>query len=381
MVKICQSKKVLILYRFLPQYRKEFYQLLKDKLSKSNIELDLIYGNGSEADRKKEDLIDLPWGTFKPNTVVKILGQELYWQPVLKDINNYDLIIVEQASKLLVNYYLQLRQIFNKSKLGIWGHGRSFKATKQNFVGELLKRYTIKCATWWFAYTDITKDVVVSTGFPKDRVTVVQNAIDTKKLREQLLSISDRKRKEIRKKYGIESNNSCIYCGSLYKEKKIDFLIESAQIIRKNLPDFELVIIGSGEESKLVKTYAEKFSWIKYLGSLFGQEKVDLFSICRLQLMPGLVGLAILDSFTLGVPIVTTDIPIHSPEIFYLKNGVNGVKTNYNIYEYAHTVISLLEDSNRLISIRQNALVDSHEITVENMVKKFYEGIIASLEI
>ena len=37
------------------------------------------------------------------------------------------------------------------------------------------------------------------------------------------------------------------------------------------------------------------------------------------------VGLGILDSFALGIPMVTTDCKIHSPEIAYLKSGRNGL--------------------------------------------------------
>jgi L-malate glycosyltransferase len=39
------------------------------------------------------------------------------------------------------------------------------------------------------------------------------------------------------------------------------------------------------------------------------------------MLMPGLVGLAVLDAFADGIPRVTTVIEYHSPEIEYLVPG------------------------------------------------------------
>ena len=43
-------------------------------------------------------------------------------------------------------------------------------------------------------------------------------------------------------------------------------------------------------------------------------------------LLPGAVGLGVLDSFAFDVPLVTVDLPYHGPEIDYVRDGENGVK-------------------------------------------------------
>ena len=84
-----------------------------------------------------------------------------------------------------------------------------------------------------------------------------------------------------------------------------------------------------------------------YRGPVFGDETAaDLLRQSTLLLMPGLVGLAVVDSFATGCPLVTVDLPFHSPEIEYLENGVNGVclPAGTTPTAYAEAVVELLGD-------------------------------------
>jgi len=98
--------------------------------------------------------------------------------------------------------------------------------------------------------------------------------------------------------------------------------------------------------------------------------------------MPGLVGLVVVDSFALGVPMVTTDYPFHSPEIDYLKNDENGLIVNcgQSAEVYAAAVARLLQDPARLERLRQGALASAPQYTIENMVANFAEGVVRALE-
>ena len=71
--------------------------------------------------------------------------------------------------------------------------------------------------------------------------------------------------------------------------------------------------------------------------------------------MPGLVGLAVVDSFAAGCPLVTVDLDLHSPEIEYLRDGVNGVclPGGTGPAAYAEAVADLLDDPARLEVLRE----------------------------
>jgi glycosyltransferase involved in cell wall biosynthesis len=373
------SQYVLIVYKFLPQYRKPFFELLKKRLKEHGVELSLIYGDGGTEDRKKKDLVEIDWAEFVPNKIFTCYGRDLYWQPVLQQVHKHDLVIVEQASKLLVNYYLQLRHILKIGKFAFWGHGRNFQAKPEDWLAEQLKtRYSIY-TDWWFVYNETSKKVVSSLGFSEQKITILQNSTDTRALKQYLDALTEQSRQLVRQKYGIFSQNTCVFCGGMYKDKKLQFLLDAAHKIKEAIPDFELVFIGAGPEQNKIESEAQKYTWIHYLGPKFEQEKVELFSICKLYLMPGLVGLGIIDSFCLGVPLITTDIPIHSPEIEYLINNENGVMTNYNICAYAETVIRLLRETNLYNDLKNGALASGELYSVENMVDNFVQGVLSVL--
>src|SRR5690606_14728374 len=101
-------KKVLIIYRFLPQYRVDFYNGLRDNLRKSNIELSLVYGRLNNANSSKGDEVSIEWAKYRDSRKFNIGGIEFLWQPCLDEVKKSDMVIVEQANILLLNYYLML---------------------------------------------------------------------------------------------------------------------------------------------------------------------------------------------------------------------------------------------------------------------------------
>ncbi len=372
-------KKVTIIYKFLPQWRVDFFNLLKSSLLNDNIELNLIYGKLNGKDTAKKDEVKIAWGKYVPNYVFKIGGIELYWQPVLKEIKNSDLIIAEQANKLLVNYYLMVSRKFNKTKFALWGHGLNLQDNPKSMANKFKINYSNQC-DWWFAYTKNVKERISKIGFPDDKITIVQNSIDTKYLTDTYNQIEFNELNQIKKEYGIGEGPIGIYCGGMYKEKRLDFLLEACKNIKKKIPGFEMIFIGAGPEDFKIKKEASELKWLHCLGTKFNKEKVPFFKMSDVFLMPGLVGLAILDTFSMETPIVTTNYPYHSPEIEYLSNGVNGVMTDNSVEAYSKSVVEILENPFVLDNIKRECKKSSAEYTVEKMVCNFKNGIMKCLE-
>ena len=172
-----------------------------------------------------------------------------------------------------------------------------------------------------------------------------------------------------------------MYVGGLYDHKRIDFLIDSAKEVQRYAPDFILIVVGSGVDRHRVEAAASRHSWIRYLGPLFGTEKVEILRLGRVFMMPGLVGLAILDCAAAGLPIVTTAYPYHSPEIAYLEPGRNGliIEDWQNPVAYARGVISVLQDDAFRAQLAQGAAEIAAVNTMERMVQCFCDGIFAAL--
>jgi glycosyltransferase involved in cell wall biosynthesis len=96
-------------------------------------------------------------------------------------------------------------------------------------------------------------------------------------------------------------------------------------------------------------------------------------------MLPGLVGLAILDSFSFNCPVVTTEYEYHSPEIEYLENGENGIITKNNLNSYINAVDQLINNREKLNYLKKNCKESALNYTVENMVKNFAAGIANAL--
>ncbi|WP_020532280.1 glycosyltransferase family 4 protein [Flexithrix dorotheae] len=369
-------KKVAIIQKSLPHYRIDFLNKLREELKKNEVELKLIYGKPKN-DIKKDE-VDLDWAILISNKTFEFQNKELIWQPCLPHIEDQDLVIVEQANKLVLNYLLISKRLFSKQKFAYWGHGRNMQANQDGFRNKFKNIFINRC-DWWFAYTKGVKKYLSEMGFPSQKITAVQNAINTQSLIKDFESIENEEINELKEKLEITSENVGIYCGGIYEEKRIPFLIEAIDQIKERIPDFVMLVIGAGTDAHLIEKAAQERSWLKYLGPKFGREKVLYFKLSKLFLMPGLVGLAVIDSFALQTPMATTDYPYHSPEIEYLENGVNGVVSGNSVGEYVEAVVEILTDDTKYEKLVNGCLESKSVYTSDKMASNFADGIIQCL--
>ena len=375
--------QVSVVYRHIPQYRKEFYELLRADLDAASIDLKLVYGQPVGEDATKADAVRLPWATEIRNRTVDIGGKQVVWQPAWQEVRGSDLVIVEQASKLPLNFLLLAAQRFGGPRVGLWGHGTNMQADGRTLTrtAELAKRRTMRAAHWFFAYTDGVAEKVRRIGFPNDRITVMQNTLDTETLRRCYLEATDAEVAHVRARYGIVGTHVGLYLGALYRGKRLDFLVESALHTRELVRDFELVIAGTGPEADTVQEAARRHPWIHAVGPVFGREKAVFGRLADVMLIPDLVGLAVLDAFALETPLVTTAAAFdRSPEVEYLQHGVNGlVVAGLSPQDYGTAVTDLLHERGRLDALREGCRVSSSRYTVHEMVSRCAGGIAAAL--
>ena len=234
------------------------------------------------------------------NRYIRILGRTVIWQPCLKSLRSCDLVVVEQASKLLVNYPLLAWRRFGGPHVAWWGHGVNLDSGSASRLGEDVKRRLARRADWWFCYTEGTARLVEGFGVPRDRMTVVQNAIDTQEIRRYRSEMSDEQLAATRAELGIGDGPVGVYVGSLYTSKRIPYLIEASDQIRGKLPGFHLIVIGDGPDRPFLEGAASTRPWVHVLGMRTGAEMVRYAALGSVILNPGLVGLSVLDAFAAG---------------------------------------------------------------------------------
>ena len=171
--------KVLIAVRLQVQYRVDFYNKLKESLNEKDIELHLIHGKSKKGANSKYHEKDIAWAEIRQNRTLRIANKEITWQPIAKNLSYYDLVIVEYANRNLVNYYLMIVRRITSLKLGFWGHVNNPFLRKKD-IRNLIRESYLKQCDWWFAYTETEKNKINDAGYPSEKITAVQNAIDTK---------------------------------------------------------------------------------------------------------------------------------------------------------------------------------------------------------
>lgn len=368
------NRTVVIVQRRLTHYRVELFELMRERLAKVNITLRVLVGEPAADELVKRDSGKLEWSEKLPTYYIG----SLCWQPFKHAVKDADLVIITQENKLLYN--LLALSVFRPKRLAFWGHGRNMQSARVRGLKEKFKRWLTTKVDWWFAYTSITKAVVVDAGFQSEKITVLDNAVDAGALRVLISGFKDADKVNISRRLDVVPGCVGVFIGSLYKDKRLDFLIEAAVIVRECIPSFSLLIVGDGPEFDAVKKAAKDRTWIKVLGTCYSHEKAEVLAVADVILNPGLVGLGILDSFAAGVPMVTTDCGIHSPEISYLRDSENGLITANSVADFANAVVGLLTSPEVMQCLRRGAQADADIYTVERMTDNFCGGIVTCLD-
>jgi len=363
--------RVSILYKHLPHYRIEFFNGLRSALAQKGVDLNLLYGKNSSVPRRDE--CDLDWARPVPNRFCGFGNWSVCWQDVPEDIYESDLIVLMQENKIVSNHVLLAKARAKRRKVAFWDHGLNLKAPR-NSVGNTIRKMYTASVFWWFAYTEGVKRLLYSMGFPSDRITVVQNAIDTRFLREQAAQVSEDELSRLRASLGISEGPIGLFCGGMYKEKRLPFLLAACKEIRNSVLGFEMVFIGAGPDSHLISDAARRCDWVHYVGPKFRSDVVPYMKLADVFLTP-LVGLGILDAFALQKPFITTSYPCHGPEIEYLINGDNGLMTDNSVEAFAAAVVEILSSDYLRRRIQVGCQKAAMTYTIEHMVQNYVQGI------
>jgi len=365
----------------MTEYRIPMFDALRMHLYENDIFLQVVYGGPTKYESIREDDGNLTWGIQVRNCNINIGKSKVVLQKIPHQLLlEQDLIIIPHENMLLMNYILLLnRMYYGKSKLAFWGHGTNFQVIKKNSIREIFKAWTTRQVDWWFAYTSLSVNKVIRNGFPSQRITCLNNTVDINSLQKWRSCITDEEKCTLLKRLNLKGSRLAIFLGGLYKEKRLDFLFCVADELRRLIPDFELVIIGNGPQRATVDNFVASRPWCRWVGAQHGREKVMYASLGQVMLNPGLVGLGILDSFALGIPLLTTNCGIHSPEISYLESGRNGLMVANDLLEYTKASVRILTDHNFRKELANNCTNDSARYSLDSMVRNFSKGIISAL--
>lgn len=368
-------KVVIFQYRLL-HYRLALFERLRAACAERDIDLQLVHGQASRREAFKKDEGSLGWAIKVHNRFWEVGSRDLVWQPFPWDVRDADLVVVMQENRILSNYPLLLGRLWSPRKVAYWGHGVNFQSEAPTGLREKWKQALLTRVDWWFAYTEMTAEIVRRAGYPSDRITCLDNAIDNDTFIRELANVDSEQIRSLRMQIDASKESPVgLFCGSLYPDKRLDYMIAAADLIHAAVPGFRLVVIGDGPSANEIRSAAESRPWLNWVGVRKGREKAAWFRLADVVINPGAVGLHVLDSFCSGTPMITTAESRHGPEVAYLKNGANGLVVRGDAKNYADEVIALFRDREKLAAIQRAALDDARYYTLDNMVSRFVDGI------
>jgi glycosyltransferase involved in cell wall biosynthesis len=372
-------KKVLIIEAQIKRYRRPFYDRLNAALRKEAVQLKVVYSAPTLPEGQKHDNCELAreYG-------VKVKGYwiakgRLLFQPAFREVASADLIVIDHANRFVLNHFLLPLSFLKLKRTAFWGLGEYLQADRSR-LSEWYKERTLNWVDWWFAYTEGTARYLQERGVPPAKITAVQNSIDTRRIQICIKNFSFNAKAALRARLGINLSAPVgIFVGTLHKVKSIPFLIRAGERIRQTVPDFQLIVVGGGPHEQEIKRSGTPHPWVHFVGPKFGDRKSQFLAISDVFLLPGAVGLAIVDAFAAGLPLVTTRLSIHGPEVEYLEEGFNGILTEHHPASYADVVVDVLLRPQKLHQLQEGARLSAEKYSIEVMVENFRRGIVQCL--
>ncbi|SSC24157.1 Glycosyl transferase, family 1 [Klenkia terrae] len=362
--------RVAIIHPWFPQYRAGLFHRMKLDAKAKGIELDIFHGPPPKEWQDRNDSIvnddasQLPTLSFRvgrTSITSKALGPLTRRGP-------YDLIVAEQAIRHLELYRLLLRP--HRTRLGLWGHGRTYTADIPQLQERLKTRITNACG-WFFGYTPNGVTSVVEAGFDPDRTTTLFNTIDTDRLRIDLRQVTTDDKTNYRRRYGTQP---ILFLGALDESKKVPLLIESFKTAAKTNPALSLVVAGEGPLLSYVLDQSSQATGVHYAGSLSGKDKAIALATSSALAVPGRVGLVAVDALVAGIPLATVQSAYHAPEFEYLRPDVDVFIGSATGSDYAQVLTQIAQRERRDQAEPESPVLPL--LTVAGMSDRFIKGLI-----
>lgn len=360
------TASVHIYQPYLPRYRMRFFSRLRDELASTEVALSLLHGSPCGSQAARSDAATLDWAMHMPMRNLRMGRRQLSLPRRGSRDAPADLAIFEQALSNGAAWRALLGRRCDQ-RIALWGHGEILTRSARAVESKVLRSMTAR-SDWFFAYTDLSSRFVASTGFPHDRITVVNNTVDTESLARAA------------SESGHGARNHALFLGAIDETKDLDFLLRAAHTLSHTNPRFVLDIVGEGVRRRELQDQVGGAPWVRFHGAIHDpQAKADLARRAGFLVISGRVGLACVEGFALGLPVIATDYAHSAPERAYLVHGTNALITGRDQGQLVSVMNRLLQDEGLRHQLACGAHESAGRYSLNNMVANFADGVRAAL--
>jgi len=268
---------------------------------------------------------------------------------------------------------LKVAKFFNKPVINRNGYLPSTGILKKNGADSKIYMDTVLNENLIFrssnavtVSTEKLSNIVIESGIPKHKVSVIPNFIDVDKF------------------YPIVNPKKffdCIFVGRISEEKNIENLIEA---ISKT--DYSLLIVGQGPlKNNYMKKYQNANVKIFWENSIQNDRLPTFYNKCKIFILPSFYEghpKALLEAMSCGMLVIASNV-VGNKEI--IQDGKNGFLCKTTVDSIQSTIHKVMKSDQKEISkIKKNARdYILHNFTLDKIVKlenKLYKHVLNNLE-
>ena len=333
-MKICQ------IYNSAPHYRDNIFSLIDREF-----DCDYVFG-ALLGDIKQMDTSKFLGKVTKVKNCFLCNG--FYWQPGVQRFldKKYDAYIILGDTRCLSTWLFCLRAKLagRSNQVYFWTHGWYGKETR--FERWLKKRFFRLAGGGIFLYGNYARGLMIKEGFDANRLFVIHNSLAYDQqlaIRQQLHS------GDIYQNHFGNKKHNLMFVGRLTAVKKLEMVLKAMAELRRQGKEYNLTLIGDGEERKSLELLAEELDLHKsvwFYGDCYDERQLSqLIYNADLCVSPGNVGLTAMHVMVFGTPVLThNDFPHQMPEFESIHDGETGT------FFQNGSVLSLAEAINRWFS-------------------------------
>ncbi len=357
-------KNIAFLQPEIPHYRKEFFELMRNKFKI----MDIYVYNSLEKTKKQGFHVESEDTNYISNIDIK--GVLLYNPFILLQKKYDDLVLMLQFSHITTWLLLLLKWLHHK-RIILWGQGISVKRyLKEEQKPDWKLKWMISLADGVILYTEKERDIWKKI-FPNKQIISLNNTLTG--VKEITEYTSQKSKSQLKIEYGIKEKIILIFCARFESNyRRTDLLMET--IKRLDDTKFGFIIIGAGKNKPDFSLYHNVYDFGSTYSTL---KKQDLFTIADIYFQPGWVGLSIVEAMAYGKPVFTfkrSEETKQCVEYCYIRSYENGI-----IFEDIDSCISTINSISQIeidrMGCNARKFVQSKlmpEQMVKNALRVFY---------
>ncbi len=185
---------------------------------------------------------------------------------------------------------------------------------------------------------------VEKIGCPKDKIELIQNAVDT----------------EFFKPSNSKSDDTIVWVGRFVQEKGVEYIVEAARSISKTYPKIKILLIGYGPLKEKIIEMARNFGLLDsniFIEGPFNREEVArIMGKATIFVFPSLkegMPIALLEAMACELPVVVFNVSGSRELVEHGKNGL--IIEPKNSEQLVTAIQTLLNDKNLRKRLGQNS--------------------------